>query len=103
MVITRSQYHQIYTQEVQRLSLIEMEPSDISTSSSNSSVYRPIILSSTEEQSLITLAKEQLKTLAKFGGSANEDVLKWLEDVEAVFDRAQLQPSNRYLAVQSYL
>ncbi|CAF5135001.1 unnamed protein product, partial [Rotaria magnacalcarata] len=50
-----------------------------------------------------TLAKEQIKRLAKFGGAHHEDVVKWLSDVEEVFTRAQLQPSNKLLAVQSYL
>ncbi|CAF2777582.1 unnamed protein product [Rotaria sp. Silwood2] len=56
-----------------------------------------------EEQFMSTLAKEQIKNLAKFGGGPEEDVIKWLQEVEEVFDRAQLQPSNKYLAVQSYL
>ncbi|CAF4590121.1 unnamed protein product, partial [Rotaria socialis] len=50
-----------------------------------------------------TLAKEQIKRLAKFGGAHHEDVVKWLSDVEEVFTRAQLQPPNKLLAVQSYL
>ncbi|CAF4585619.1 unnamed protein product, partial [Rotaria socialis] len=45
-----------------------------------------------EEQILHTLAKEQIKRLAKFGGAHHEDVVKWLSDVEEVFTRAQLQP-----------
>ncbi|CAF1524286.1 unnamed protein product, partial [Adineta steineri] len=56
-----------------------------------------------EQQALNTLAKESLKNLSKFGGGDHEDVVKWLSDVEEVFTRTQLQSSNRYIAVQSYL
>jgi hypothetical protein len=75
MVITRLQHHKIFAQEVQRLSLIEMEPSDTSTSSSHSTVYRPLCTSHIEEQFMSTLAKEQVKTLTKFSGSDSEDVI----------------------------
>ncbi|CAF3267331.1 unnamed protein product [Rotaria socialis] len=73
MVKTRLQHHQLFAQEVQRLSLIDMEPSDIS-SSSNSIVYRPLFTSNMEAQCMSTLAKEQGKTLTKFSGSESEDV-----------------------------
>ncbi|CAF3600667.1 unnamed protein product, partial [Rotaria sp. Silwood2] len=56
-----------------------------------------------EEQILHTLTKEQIKSFAEFGGARHEDVVKWLSDVEEIFNRAQFQPSNKYLAVQSYL
>ncbi|CAF5192971.1 unnamed protein product, partial [Rotaria sp. Silwood1] len=42
-----------------------------------------------EEQVMNTLAKEQIKNLSKFGGAPDEDVIKWIQDMEAVFDRAQ--------------
>jgi hypothetical protein len=103
MVITRSYHHHIFQQEAQRLSDIEIEPPTCSEFSVNHIVYRPLFSSIMEEQILHTLAKEQIKRLAKFGGAHHEDVVKWLSDVEEVFNRAQLQPSNKYLAVQAYL
>jgi hypothetical protein len=103
MVITRLQGYQIFAQEVQRLSIIELEPSDISPSSSQLTVYRPLFTSNMEEQFMSTLAREQVKTLTKFSGSESEDVLHWLKHIEEVFDRALIQPSNKYLAIQSYL
>jgi hypothetical protein len=56
-----------------------------------------------EEQSLKILAKESIKSVATFGGARKEDVATWLHDTEEVFDRAQLRPSNKYIAVQYYL
>ncbi len=35
--------------------------------------------------------------------SPDDDVLKWLQAIEEVFDRAQVQSSNKFIAVQSYL
>jgi hypothetical protein len=103
MVITRSNYQQLFQQEAQRLSDIEIESPQYSEISFNHIVYRPLLSSIMEEQILHTLAKEQIKRLAKFGGAHHEDVVKWLSDVEEVFTRAQFQPSNKLLAVQSYL
>ncbi|CAM4989887.1 unnamed protein product, partial [Rotaria socialis] len=40
-----------------------------------------------EEQFMNTLAKEQIRTLVKFSGADHEDVVKWLCDVDTVFDR----------------
>ncbi|CAF5219703.1 unnamed protein product, partial [Rotaria magnacalcarata] len=102
MVTTRLQHHQLFAQEVQRLSLIDMEPSDTSPSS-HSTVYRPLFTSNMEAQFMSTLAKEQVKTLTKFSGSESEDVTQWLKHIEEVFDRALIQSSNKYLAIQSYL
>ncbi len=34
--------------------------------------------------------EQQTRTLKKFGGSGNEDVIQWLQYVEEVFDRLQL-------------
>ncbi|CAF2843641.1 unnamed protein product, partial [Rotaria sp. Silwood2] len=56
-----------------------------------------------EALSLKILAKETIKSLLKFGGARNEDVVTWLHDAEEVFDRAQLRSSNKYIAVQYYL
>ncbi|CAF3616426.1 unnamed protein product [Rotaria socialis] len=41
--------------------------------------------------------------LTTFGGARDEDVIHWLQDTECIFDQVQLQTSNKYLAVQSYL
>lgn len=103
MVITRAHYHHLFQQEAQRLSHIDFTSSYCLEIDINSIVYRPVFLSKMEEQFMNTLAKEQIRTLVKFSGDPREDVIKWLSDVEMVFDRAQLQTSNKYLAVQSYL
>ncbi|CAF1623828.1 unnamed protein product [Rotaria magnacalcarata] len=79
-----------------------MEQSNTSISP-DSTVYRPLLNSNMEQEFLRTLAKEQVKTLNKFSGSNSEDVIHWLNRVEQVFDRALLQPANKYVAVQSYL
>jgi hypothetical protein len=44
-----------------------------------------------------------IRTIPKFGGAVNEDVVKWLHNIDAVFDQIQLRPSNKYIAVQYYL
>ena len=103
MVLTRLNHKQIFDQEVQRLFRIELDPAELFEPYIKSIVYRPLFTSIMEEQFMNTWAKEQIKTLVKFGGSMNEDVVKWLQDVEEVFDRAQLQPANKFLTVQSYL
>ena len=103
MIITRHYPHRIFNQEFHRLAKINIEFSSRLESSLDYQVYRPLLSSIMEEQILHTLAKEQIKRLAKFGGAHHEDVVKWLSDVEEVFNRAQLQPSNKFLAVQSYL
>ncbi|CAF4778111.1 unnamed protein product, partial [Rotaria socialis] len=38
-----------------------------------------------------------------FGGTRNDNVTQWLQDTEAIFDRVQLQPMNKYIVVQHYL
>jgi hypothetical protein len=38
--------------------------------------------------------------LPKFGGSDRDDFCKWLQDGEEAFDRAQIQLSNRFMAIQ---
>jgi hypothetical protein len=96
MVVTTRSKHKLFRQEAKRLSRIEMD-------APKTTVPPPLVTSKIEEQILTTLAKEQVKTLAKFGGSEHEDVIIWLKDVEDVFDRAQIQSSNKYLAIQSYL
>ncbi|CAM4805419.1 unnamed protein product [Rotaria magnacalcarata] len=47
--------------------------------------------------------QEQIRALTMFFGTRYEDVNQWLQDTEEIFDRVQLKPSNKYLAVQSYL
>ena len=103
MVQTREQHRHLFQAEALRLSLIDMSSSEQSEPSPSSSARRPPVSSNMEEQFMSTLAKEQVKTLTKFGGGESEDVALWLDRVEEIFDRAFLQPSNRYLAVQSYL
>jgi hypothetical protein len=103
MVVTTRSKHRIFQQEIERLSLIDMASDDTSNSSSNTTTSRSLSTAHTEEQILTTLAKEQIKTLSKFGDAENEDVVIWVQRVEEVFDRAQLQSSNKYLVIQSYL
>jgi hypothetical protein len=102
-VITRLQQKQIFREEAQRLSCIELAHSDPSISFPKSIVYRPLFRSTMAEQFMNNIVKEQIKTLTKFGGADTEDVVKWLKDMETVFDRAQLQPSDKYIAIQCYL
>jgi hypothetical protein len=47
--------------------------------------------------------EEFIRTIPKFGGAVNEDVVKWLQHIDAVFDQVELRPSNKYIAVQFYL
>lgn len=101
MVVTTRSKRKLFIQEAQRLSDIEMEASD--ETAPDETTPPPLFTSKIEEQILTTLAKEQVKTLAKFGGSEHENVIIWLQDVEDVFDRAKIQSSNKYLAIQSYL
>ena len=103
MVVTRAQYHTTYFQEIHRLASINLDHSECLTTPFEPVVHRPAFVSSVEEQFMNTWAKEQIKNLPKFGGSVEEDVLKWLQDVEEVFDRAQIQSSNRLMAIQPYL
>jgi hypothetical protein len=104
MVITRLTHQQIFYQEVLRLSQIDIDlefsPRELFDFPI---VYRPIFLSTMEEQFMNFVLKEQIKTIIKFSGSSQEDVRKWLENVEEIFDRAKLQPSQKYLAIQPYL
>ncbi len=102
-MITRFQQRQIFEHEVQRLSHIEIPDFETTIFSSDTTVYRPIFASNMEQQFLSTLAKEQVKSLTKFSGADSEDVIQWLKNVDEVFDRALLQPENKYLAIQSYL
>jgi Retrotransposon gag protein/Zinc knuckle len=103
MVVTRASHHEIYLHEVRRLSQIVVDQSDPRASPFEFVIYRPNIVAVMEEQFMNTWAKEQIKNLPRFSGSPDEDVIKWLHDVEAIFDRATIQPPNRYLAIQSYL
>ena len=47
--------------------------------------------------------EELVKTIPHFGGTAYEDVVRWLNIINEIFDRLQLRPSNRYIAAQSFL
>ncbi|CAF3712429.1 unnamed protein product [Rotaria socialis] len=55
------------------------------------------------EQYMEMFVQEQVRALTMFFGSRYEDFSQWLQDTEEIFDRVQLKPSNKYLAVQSYL
>ncbi|CAF4599632.1 unnamed protein product [Rotaria socialis] len=44
-----------------------------------------------------------IRSIIKFGGTLNEDVVKWLHDMEEIFDRVQLRPSNKFIVAQFYL
>ena len=103
MIITRDYPNRIFNQEFHRLANIKIDFSSCLESSLEHPVYRPVISSSMEAQMMCAIVKEELKTLPKFGGSTGEDVVQWLKKVNDVFDQAQLQPPNKYLAVQSYL
>ena len=103
MVITRSIREQSFKEEIARLAKIEFDSPAPSFCVNHSIVYRPLFLSIMEEQFMHNVAKEQIKTLTKFNGSPDEDIVKWVQDMDEVFDRAQLQSSNKFLAIQSYL
>ncbi|CAF1082397.1 unnamed protein product [Rotaria sp. Silwood1] len=47
--------------------------------------------------------EELIRSLIKFDGILNQDVIQWLAYIEEVFDRIQLQASNKYVAVQYFL
>ena len=47
--------------------------------------------------------QEQIRKLKSFNAAPGDDVIQWLYDTETVFDSVQLRPSNKYIAVQSYL
>ncbi|CAF2045440.1 unnamed protein product [Rotaria magnacalcarata] len=55
------------------------------------------------EQYMQIFVQEQIRALTMFFGTRYDDVNQWLQDTEEKFDRVQLKPSNKYLAVQSYL
>ncbi|CAF4798075.1 unnamed protein product, partial [Rotaria socialis] len=62
-----------------------------------------ILLLSMDEQNMQIFVQEQIMKLTTFSGARDEDVLHWLQDTECIFDSVQLRPSNKYIAVQSYL
>ena len=47
--------------------------------------------------------EDLVKTIPHFGGHLHEDVVRWLHIINEIFDRVNLQPSNRYLAARSFL
>jgi hypothetical protein len=103
MVVTRAVHQSIYLQEVQRLSQIIVDHPEPYGSAGQFVIHRPTIVHVMEAQFMNTWAKEEIKNIPRFGGSGDEDVTKWLQDVNTIFDRATIQPPNRYLAIQSYL
>ncbi|CAF4090355.1 unnamed protein product [Rotaria magnacalcarata] len=47
--------------------------------------------------------KQQIRQHTSFGGARNDNVIQWLQDTEAIFDRVKLQSMNKYIVVQQYL
>ncbi|CAF1454340.1 unnamed protein product, partial [Rotaria sordida] len=47
--------------------------------------------------------EELIRSVIQFDGALNQDVIQWLEYIEEVFDRVQLQTSNKYIAIQYFL
>ena len=104
MVVTTRSHHRLLPQEeAESLPNSTMSVADVPHSTTTTNTSSPSSTRTTEEQILLTLAKEQVKILPKFGGTEREDVLLWLQQVEEVFDRALLQPTTKYVAIQSYL
>jgi hypothetical protein len=102
-MITRDYPNRIFNQEFYRLANINIDFFSCPESSVEHPIYRPVISSIMETQMMCAIVKEELKTLPKFGGGTGQDVVKWLKKVNEVFDQAQLQSPNKYLAIQSYL
>ena len=44
--------------------------------------------------------EELIRSLPTFGGTRTEDVRKWLQDIETIFDQVQLRPSNKFIVAQ---
>lgn len=102
MVTTRSQSQSI-SNELTQSSANNMNKEEPSIPQSITTNTPSLLISSTEAHILTALAKEQVKNLPRFGGAPGEDVMLWLQQVEEVFNGAELQPTNKYTAVQSYL
>jgi hypothetical protein len=47
--------------------------------------------------------EELIRSLIKFDGARNHDVVKWLQYIEEVFDRLQAQASHKYVALSYFL
>lgn len=103
MIITRSVGQRLFDEEFLRLAQIEPDLLALSLHIEHHIIYRPLFTSIMEEQFMHNVSKELTKSLTKFSGAATEDVVKWLRDVDEVYDCAQLQPSNRFIAIRSYL
>ncbi|CAM2722553.1 unnamed protein product [Rotaria socialis] len=56
-----------------------------------------------DQKSMHIFVKQQIRQHTSFGGARNDNVIQWLQDTEAIFDRVQLQPMNKYIVVQQYL
>ncbi|CAF4224966.1 unnamed protein product, partial [Rotaria magnacalcarata] len=69
MMTTRALYYHLFEQEAQRLADIDFNSSYWLEVDINSIAYRPVFLSTMEEQFMSTLAKEQIRTLVKFSGT----------------------------------
>ena len=51
----------------------------------------------------LSAVEDLVNSIPHFGGTAHEDVVRWLNIINEIFDRAKLRPSNRYIAAQCYL
>ncbi|CAF4647624.1 unnamed protein product, partial [Rotaria magnacalcarata] len=56
-----------------------------------------------DPQRMQIFIQDQIRKLIAFRGNCNEDISQWLYNTETVLDSVQLQTSNKFLVVQSYL
>ena len=50
-----------------------------------------------------SVTEDLVNFIPHFGGTAHEDVVRWFNIINEIFDRAKLRPSNRYIAAQCFL
>ncbi|CAF1459855.1 unnamed protein product, partial [Rotaria magnacalcarata] len=64
-----------------------------------------VLLLIMDQKRMHIFVKQQIRQHTSFGGARNDNVIQWLQDTEAIFDRVQvqLQPMNKYIVVQQYL
>ncbi|CAF3540864.1 unnamed protein product [Rotaria socialis] len=55
------------------------------------------------QQRMQSFIEDQIRKLIAFRGNCNDNVSQWLCNTGTVFDSVQLQTSNKFLVVQSYL
>ncbi|CAF2039793.1 unnamed protein product [Rotaria magnacalcarata] len=56
-----------------------------------------------DQKRMHIFVKQQIRQHTSFGGARNDNVIQWLQDTEAIFDRVKLQSMNKYIVVQQYL